>query len=70
MVGDVAGATRNLQAVATRLLNMGETELAEEAQREVARVEQQGSMSAAGTKKLAYDTRKLSMSETMILRDE
>ncbi|HEX8596917.1 MAG TPA: VWA domain-containing protein [Chloroflexia bacterium] len=69
MVGDVAGATRNLQAVATRLLNMGETELAEQAQREAVRVEQQGSMSAAGTKKLAYDTRKLSVNETMILRD-
>ncbi|MDQ3929815.1 MAG: hypothetical protein M3328_11820, partial [Chloroflexota bacterium] len=61
--------TRNLQAVATRLLNMGETELAEQAQREAVRVEQQGSMSAAGTKKLAYDTRKLSVNETMILRD-
>ena len=70
LLGDVAGATRNLQAVATRLLNMGETELAEEAQRQAVRVEQQGSMSAAGTKKLAYDTRKLSVSETMILRDE
>lgn len=69
MVGDVAAATRNLQAVATRLLNMGETELAEEAQREAVRVGQQGSMSAAGTKKLAYDTRKLSVNETMILRD-
>lgn len=69
MVGDVTGATRNLQAVATRLLNMGETELAEEAQREAVRVEQQGSMSAAGTKKLAYDTRKLSVSETTILNE-
>jgi Ca-activated chloride channel family protein len=69
MVGDVAAATRNLQAVATRLLNMGETELAEEAQREAVRVEQQGSMSAAGTKKLAYDTRKLSVSETTVLNE-
>ncbi len=59
MVGDRVAATRNLQAVATRLLNMGETELAEEAQRQAARVEQEGSMSAAGTKKLAYDTRRL-----------
>lgn len=64
MVGDVAAATRNLQAVATRLLNMGEPELAEEARREAARVEQHGSMSAAGTKKLAYDTRRLTVDET------
>jgi Ca-activated chloride channel homolog len=64
MIGDVAAATRNLQAVATRLLNLGETELAEEAQREAARVQQQGSMSPAGTKKLSYDTRRLVASET------
>lgn len=64
MVGDVAAATRNLRAVATRLLNMGEPELAEAAHREAARVEQQGSMSAAGTKKLAYDTRRLAINET------
>jgi Ca-activated chloride channel family protein len=63
MAGDVAAATRNLRAVATRLLNMGETELAEAAEQEAQSLEQQGQMSAAGTKKLAFETRKLSIPE-------
>lgn len=60
MIGDVEGATRNLRAVATRLLNMGETELAEAAEQEAQLMETRGQMSAAGTKKLAFDTRRLS----------
>ena len=63
-VGDVANATRNLRAVATRLLNMGETELARAAVQEAENLEKNGRMSAAGTKKLAFDTRKLAASET------
>ncbi|MEO6457916.1 MAG: VWA domain-containing protein, partial [Chloroflexia bacterium] len=59
MAGDVAGATRNLRAVATRLLNMGETELAEAAEKEAQSLEQLGHMTPAGTKKLAFDTRRL-----------
>jgi len=59
MAGDVAAATRNLRAVATRLLNMGETELAEAAEKEARSLEQQGHMTPAGTKKLAFDTRRL-----------
>ena len=60
LMGDVEGATRNLRAVATRLLNMGETELAEAAEQEAQLMETRGQMSAAGTKKLAFDTRRLS----------
>jgi len=60
MMGDVDLATRNLRAVATRLLNMGETELAEAAEQEAQLLETRGQMSAAGTKKLAFDTRRLS----------
>ena len=59
MAGDVAAATRNLRAVATRLLNMGETELAEAAEKEAQALEQDGHMTPAGTKKLAFDTRRL-----------
>src|SRR5688500_11181829 len=59
MAGDVAAATRNLRAVATRLLNMGETELAEAAEKEARALEQDGRMTPAGTKKLAFDTRRL-----------
>lgn len=63
MAGDVATATRNLRAAATRLLNMGETELAEATEQEAGRLESEGKMSAAGTKKLVFDTRKLAAAE-------
>ena len=63
MLGDVANATRNLRAAATRLLNMGETELAEATEQEAARLESGQSKSSAGTKKLAFDTRKLAVEE-------
>jgi Ca-activated chloride channel family protein len=64
MLGDVATATRSLRAAATRLLNMGETELAEAAESEAQLLETKGRMSSAGTKKLAFDTRRLALSET------
>jgi len=38
---------------------MGEADLAQAAQEEVASLEQQGAMTSAGTKKLHYGTRKL-----------
>jgi len=57
--GNIAGATQKLRAAATRLLNMGEAELAETFSAEADQLEQSGQMSAAGTKKLRYETRKL-----------
>jgi len=57
--GDVSGATQKLQAAATRLINMGESELAQTALDEAANLQQKGQMSADGTKKLRYDTRRL-----------
>ncbi|MCE5257665.1 MAG: VWA domain-containing protein [Chloroflexi bacterium] len=57
--GDIAGATQKLRAAATRLLELGETELAQAAQQEANNLEQTGQMSASGTKKLHYQTRKL-----------
>jgi Ca-activated chloride channel family protein len=57
--GDVAGATQKLKAAATRLINMGESDLAQAALNEAANLEQRGQMSAAGTKRLRYDTRRL-----------
>jgi Ca-activated chloride channel homolog len=63
MMGDTAAATRNLRAVATRLLNMGETDLAQAAEEEAQALEGGGQMSAAGTKRLAFETRKLSVPE-------
>lgn len=57
--GNVAGATQKLRAAATRLLDLGEQELAEAALQEADNLEQQGTMSSGGTKKLRYETRKL-----------
>ncbi len=57
--GDTAGATQKLRAAATRLLSLGEKDLARAAWQEAENLERQGRMSAAGTKRLRYDTRKL-----------
>ena len=58
-MGNVAGASQKLRAAATRLLEMGETELAESALEEAENLEKSGQMSSHGTKKLRYETRKL-----------
>jgi len=57
--GDVAGATRKLRAAATRLLDMGEEELAAEVEQQAAELEQHGRADPRRTKKLRYETRKL-----------
>jgi len=58
-MGNIAGATQKLRAAATRLLQLGEVELAEAAEQEASNLEKSGQMSASGTKKLRYQTRKL-----------
>ena len=58
-MGNVAGASQKLRAAATRLLEMGEDELAQSALAEAENLEKSGQMSAHGTKKLRYETRKL-----------
>ncbi len=58
-LGNVAGASQKLRAAATRLLEMGEEELAQSALEEAENLEKSGQMSARGTKKLRYETRKL-----------
>jgi len=57
--GNIGMATQQLRAAATRLLSLGETDLAQAAEQEATNLEKQGEMSAAGTKKLHYGTRKL-----------
>ncbi len=57
--GNVAGATQKLKQAATQLLNLGESELAQAALQEAQNLQQQGQMSASGTKRLNYGTRKL-----------
>lgn len=63
-VGNIVGATQKLRAAATRLLNMGEDELAQTALEEAARLERGETMSDGGTKKLRYETRKLTQKLT------
>jgi len=58
-MGDTEGASRQLRAAATRLLQVGEKKLAEAALDEARNLEEKGQMSSAGTKKLRYATRKL-----------
>jgi Ca-activated chloride channel family protein len=58
-MGNVAAATQKLRAAATRLLELGETDLAQAASAEADNLAQSGQMTAAGTKKLHYQTRKL-----------
>lgn len=62
--GDVAGATRKLRAAATRLLDMGEEELAAEMEQQAAELEQRGQADPRLTKKLRYETRKLTQKLT------
>jgi Ca-activated chloride channel family protein len=58
-LGNITGASQKLRAAATRLLEMGEEELAKSAIEEAENLEKSGQMSARGTKKLRYETRKL-----------
>jgi Ca-activated chloride channel family protein len=58
-MGNIAGASQKLRAAATRLLEMGEDELAQSALEEADNLEKSGQMTARGTKKLRYETRKL-----------
>jgi Ca-activated chloride channel family protein len=57
--GDISTATRLLRQSATRLLNIGETELAKVAEDEAARLEQGQQMTSTGTKRLRYETQRL-----------
>jgi Ca-activated chloride channel family protein len=58
-MGDTEGASKQLRAAATRLLQVGEKKLAEAALEEAQNLEDKGEMSSAGSKKLRYATRKL-----------
>ncbi len=57
--GNIAGATQKLRAAATRLLELGEDNLAQTALSEAERLEKGQGLSEGGTKKLRYETRKL-----------
>jgi len=57
--GNITSATQKLRAAATRLLALGEDELAQTALEEADRLDRGEGLSARGTKKLRYETRKL-----------
>jgi Ca-activated chloride channel family protein len=56
--GNVGAATQKLQSAVTRLLNQGETELAQTMQKEITNIEQSGQMSSEGQKTIKFGTRK------------
>jgi Ca-activated chloride channel homolog len=57
--GNVSGATQKLRAAATRLLALGEVDLAQAVEGEATRLEQSGQISPEGAKELRYATRRL-----------
>jgi Ca-activated chloride channel family protein len=67
--GRVSAATQRLETMATRLLNLGETDLARAALLEAGRLARTGDLSAEGRKKIRYGTRALSILPKEIHRD-
>ncbi len=59
--GDVVEATRRLETMATRLLDLGEHQLARAALLEAGRLARSGHLSPAGRKTIKYGTRSLSL---------
>ncbi|HMO60343.1 MAG TPA: VWA domain-containing protein [Roseiflexaceae bacterium] len=57
--GNLSGATQKLRAAATRLLDLGELELAQKAQEEAERLEAGTALTAESQKELRYATRRL-----------
>jgi Ca-activated chloride channel family protein len=60
--GNVSEATRRLEMMATRLLDLGEHHLARAALLEAGRLARSGHLSPAGRKTIKYGTRSLSLS--------
>ncbi len=58
-LGNVSGATQKLRAAATRLLDLGELDLAEKTSQQADLLEQGAGMSAENQKELRYATRRL-----------
>jgi Ca-activated chloride channel family protein len=66
--GDTDKACQQLEIMATRLLGLGELELANAARLEAGRLARTGSLSPTGRKKIKYGTRSLIMGDTGGLR--
>lgn len=69
-IGDAARATQRLRAAATRLLDLGESELAQQASQQADSLEQGGRLDQESAQRMRYATKKLSQSDTGNLKDE
>lgn len=56
--GNIVSATQKLEGAATRLLNSGETELAQTVQQEAKKLQQEGQLSSEGAKTIRFGSRK------------
>ncbi len=61
--GDVARATQRLRAAATRLLEIGEVDMAEQANQQAEKIEQSGQMDLEAAQKMRYATKRLTETE-------
>ena len=52
-------ATQRLRAVATRLLELGEVDLAQQAEQQALQIEQRGHVDLASAQKMRYATKRL-----------
>lgn len=57
--GDMAKATQRLRAAATRLLELGEVELADQANQQASKIEQDGQIDVAAAQRMRYATKRL-----------
>ena len=64
--GEVVRATQRLRAAATRLLEIGEPEMAEQASQQAAQIEQVGQIDPAVAQKMRYATKKLTEAELVV----
>ena len=63
--GDSAQATRRLRAAATRLLDLGEVELANQASQQAEQLEQTGQIDLAAAQKMRYATKRLTDTDNL-----
>jgi len=66
--GDAARATQRLRAAATRLLELGEVEMAQQTSQQAEQLEQTGQLDLAASQKMRYATKRLT--ETDIHKDK
>ncbi len=59
VLGDISRATQRLRAAATRLLDLGEEEMAQQAQDQAERLEKTGQVDQAAAQQMRYRTKKL-----------